>query len=82
MRKMDGYFNSQPHEEADMASERNGGYKEYFNSQPHEEADAPLAAVGTAAIYFNSQPHEEADERRKLRKMVAKTFQFTASRRG
>ena len=37
------YFNSQPHEEADMESLGNRYGKFYFNSQPHEEADSNSA---------------------------------------
>ena len=39
--KLDGYFNSHPHEEDDLAG--NGGIHNelYFNSHPHEEDDSP-----------------------------------------
>ena len=33
------YFNSQPHEEADVRKLLQQVYVFYFNSQPHEEAD-------------------------------------------
>ena len=33
------YFNSQPHEEADLPQEVLCSQTNYFNSQPHEEAD-------------------------------------------
>ena len=34
-----GYFNSQPHEEADRLKFESAPDILYFNSQPHEEAD-------------------------------------------
>ena len=34
-----GYFNSQPHEEADIDFLNTRGRSVHFNSQPHEEAD-------------------------------------------
>ena len=34
-----GYFNSQPHEEADIPERSLQAVAIYFNSQPHEEAD-------------------------------------------
>ena len=34
-----GYFNSQPHEEADWRTWLSRRIRSYFNSQPHEEAD-------------------------------------------
>ena len=33
------YFNSQPHEEADIYNRKRLSENRYFNSQPHEEAD-------------------------------------------
>ena len=33
------YFNSQPHEEADLGNSLSLTFESYFNSQPHEEAD-------------------------------------------
>ena len=33
------YFNSQPHEEADVDNMKWGNHVRNFNSQPHEEAD-------------------------------------------
>ena len=55
------YFNSQPHEEADLLREVVSKVIFYFNSQPHEEADNRTAEDVQASVYFNSQPHEEAD---------------------
>ena len=55
------YFNSQPHEEADVLDDFPFLVFFYFNSQPHEEADHRLLERGHCNAYFNSQPHEEAD---------------------
>ena len=55
------YFNSQPHEEADVPGLPSCQMFGYFNSQPHEEADISRRICHTERIYFNSQPHEEAD---------------------
>ena len=64
-----GYFNSQPHEEADERMRLLGVWEdEYFNSQPHEEADISPAQYGAFLQNFNSQPHEEADQ--KIRRAV------------
>ena len=35
-----------------------------------------------AGLYFNSQPHEEADGTERMREILFKAFQLTASRRG
>ena len=35
----EGYFNSQPHKEADSCFLLKGAEQNYFNSQPHKEAD-------------------------------------------
>ena len=55
------YFNSQPHKEADMLSERLLVYMVHFNSQPHKEADSRECRCRFLNRYFNSQPHKEAD---------------------
>ena len=55
------YFNSQPHEEADLLKQVRLIYFRYFNSQPHEEADMILPGIRNNPNHFNSQPHEEAD---------------------
>ena len=55
------YFNSQPHEEADISMFSYYQIFSYFNSQPHEEADITQEVESYILIYFNSQPHEEAD---------------------
>ena len=55
------YFNSQPHEEADLSPHSIEIPCRYFNSQPHEEADDSTIMRCTPFCYFNSQPHEEAD---------------------
>ena len=55
------YFNSQPHEEADLLSCFPALLSNYFNSQPHEEADDAKCKHIFSCFYFNSQPHEEAD---------------------
>ena len=39
------YFNSQPHEEADLEPDAEREWSEYFNSQPHEEADVKEAFI-------------------------------------
>ena len=56
------YFNSQPHEEADLGVLVVAIPLAHFNSQPHEEADdRGLCILLPAYRHFNSQPHEEAD---------------------
>ena len=49
------YFNSQPHEEADVALKSEAvKMPPYFNSQPHEEADySPTAAN----VWWNISTH-------------------------
>ncbi len=42
------YFNSQPHEEADLTHQQVSALHHYFNSQPHEEADK---VYGDARVY-------------------------------
>ena len=76
------YFNSQPHEEADIISHRKKEMANYFNSQPHEEADCLVLNLLRHNLYFNSQPHEEADHSGFSRTFRARVFQLTASRRG
>ena len=39
VRMENGYFNSQPHEEADCVAMIGSPVLSNFNSQPHEEAD-------------------------------------------
>ena len=58
------YFNSQPHEEADIRTAEEPTDSLYFNSQPHEEADYRNPQSSHLLEYFNSQPHEEADYER------------------
>ena len=55
------HFNSQPHEEADWAINRELIKHTDFNSQPHEEADFCHNFFTPFISHFNSQPHEEAD---------------------
>ena len=56
------YFNSQPHEEADISRADWRKLQNYFNSQPHEEADNVYSVCSWhCPDHFNSQPHEEAD---------------------
>ena len=38
---LNGYFNSQPHKEADSCTMKRQTERSYFNSQPHKEADEP-----------------------------------------
>ena len=56
-----GYFNSQPHEEADGRIMKSSWLHIHFNSQPHEEADRMEERIILLQLHFNSQPHEEAD---------------------
>ena len=56
-----GYFNSQPHEEADFLVHTTSRCTPHFNSQPHEEADVFQQLYEHFLPNFNSQPHEEAD---------------------
>ena len=55
------YFNSQPHEEADVFYSQLEVMIWHFNSQPHEEADLTQLLSRSGQVHFNSQPHEEAD---------------------
>ena len=67
-----GYFNSQPHEEADVEPLCFTTWRiRHFNSQPHEEADTAMTGIHSGSTYFNSQPHEEAD---KFEVLSMKTF--------
>ena len=40
-------FNSQPHREADILTQKAQNKEEYFNSQPHREADGIQSFIGT-----------------------------------
>ena len=76
------YFNSQPHEEADITPAMNSCQLSHFNSQPHEEADMMEQLNGKMFLHFNSQPHEEADGSTSNHLITGVQFQLTASRRG
>ena len=77
-----GYFNSQPHEEADpVQSCRNI----IFSISTHsltKRLTAAHTSVNCCPSYFNSQPHEEADSTEWNGLTMWKVFQLTASRRG
>ena len=68
------YFNSQPHEEADILAGTVFLRPVYFNSQPHEEADFLVIHTTPACSHFNSQPHEEADGNFRQKYIYLKLF--------
>ena len=76
------YFNSQPHEEADI------GYLTYWIFPPLFQLTASrrgwrnLKTLSMCQEHFNSQPHEEADQMILLKVSDGELFQLTASRRG
>ena len=75
------YFNSQPHEEADIDADRFEFCVIYFNSQPHEEADH------RRSWHFFSRKFQLTASRRGWlaffdRIPTTVLFQLTASRRG
>ena len=77
-----GYFNSQPHKEADTLWYHRIGKRRYFNSQPHKEADSRDEKVIHVQKHFNSQPHKEADESCLFWLLLQVLFQLTASQGG
>ena len=76
------YFNSQPHEEADIPHRVYRLWLIYFNSQPHEEADIRVNLYKPNFRHFNSQPHEEADPQHLECHLLQFLFQLAASRGG
>ena len=75
------YFNSQPHEEADLMGLEWCLLKRYFNSQPHEEADYYGTGCGQV---LNISTHSLTKRLTSYLKYTIRfqTFQLTASRRG
>ena len=76
-----GYFNSQPHEEADGRIMKSSWLHIHFNSQPHEEADESF--IWVSCIRYIST--HSLTKRLTAVKFIVKgaiIFQLTASRRG
>ena len=75
------YFNSQPHEEADVTLNVTSALSSYFNSQPHEEADREhrkshwSGKISTHSLTKRLTRNQKTYDPEKV-------FQLTASRRG
>ena len=78
---IDRYFNSQPHEEADVNAVKEMSIDDNFNSQPHEEAD-PHGRYATNTQGISTHSLTRRLTRIWLRRWEFKIFQLTASRGG
>ena len=78
-----GYFNSQPHEEADKKALK-ANFDDYIISTHSLTRRLTLVNMSLKKInlHFNSQPHEEADYLSGNQKTTLNLFQLTASRGG
>ena len=52
LERVHGYFNSQPHKEADVVSNQFVCEADNFNSQPHKEADPIIRSIPPVASLF------------------------------
>ena len=59
-----GYFNSQPHKEADNTERRNNSGKNISTHSLTRRLTILMLKYLAAPRYFNSQPHKEADPTR------------------